>query len=61
MAIIVGRPINGIGLNGLEYLLGANDEVIKFEDEAQAKAFLEEHGYLSDDDFYVFEEHEEAN
>lgn len=34
--IIVGRPINGISLNGLEFLLDENGEIMKFITKAHA-------------------------
>ena len=43
--IIVGRPIEGVTLNGLEYILDANNEPIKFKDKLKAYAFLQEAGY----------------
>lgn len=44
MAVIVGRPINGISINGLEYVLNENGEPIKWATEKQARLFLEDHG-----------------
>jgi hypothetical protein len=40
MAIVIGRPINGISINGLEYLLGEDGEYKPFESREEAKAFL---------------------
>ena len=42
--IVIGRPIEGIGLNGLEYLMeDENNEKLKqFNDVAEAKDFLRE-------------------
>ena len=48
MTIIIGHPINGISINGLEYLLDRGGELAKFEDEAQAKQFLRDHGFEND-------------
>lgn len=42
--IIVGRPINGISLNGDEYLLDDKNEVLEFDSEHDAKKFLIENG-----------------
>lgn len=42
--IEIGRPINGITLNGLEYVLDENGNVLKFKDEAAAMLFLQSHG-----------------
>lgn len=44
MAVLIGRPINGISINGLEYVLDENGEPIKFETDEQARQFLKEHG-----------------
>ena len=49
MGVLVGRPIEGITINGLEYLCDENGHVIVFNDEADAKQFLANHG-LSEDD-----------
>jgi hypothetical protein len=40
MAIVIGRPINGISINGLEYLLDENGEYKQFESTEEAKTFL---------------------
>ena len=43
--ILVGKPVNGIGLNGLEYLLDeSSSEPLRFQDEDKAKAFLRDKG-----------------
>jgi hypothetical protein len=57
--IIIGRPIEGIYLNGLEYLLEDDGSKEKeFESKVKAKEFLREAGEtLSDEDMelaYVF-------
>ena len=44
MAVLVGRPINGISINGLEYVLNENGEPVKWATEKQARLFLKEHG-----------------
>ena len=58
MSIIVGQPINGISINGLEYLLTQGGNLAKFEDEAQAKQFLRHQGFEDDEveDCFVYEE-----
>jgi len=43
--IVVGKPINGISLNGLEYLLDDEDNMMKFETREFAKYFLVNNGY----------------
>jgi len=40
----VGRHINGISLNGLEWLLDDDGDIMYFDSEAQAKQFLLDHG-----------------
>jgi hypothetical protein len=40
MAIVIGRPINGISINGLEYLLDENGDYKQFESKEEAKTFL---------------------
>ena len=43
--IIVGRPINGITLNSLQYLLDENGDEIKFPTADHAKRWLKQEGY----------------
>jgi hypothetical protein len=40
MSIVIGRPINGISVNGLEYLLDENGGYKQFESTEEAKTFL---------------------
>ena len=47
--VVAGRPINGITINGLEWLLTEEGEVMIFDSEEQATQFLKEHG-LTDED-----------
>lgn len=55
--IIIGRHINGIFLNPLEYVLDEHGELMVFETEDKAKSFLREHGFDDEDmEFLVFEE-----
>lgn len=55
--IIIGRHINGITLNPLEYVLDENDEVMTFPDMKAAHNFLIEHGVPENElEFFVFEE-----
>jgi len=46
--IIIARPINGISLNGREYLLDEDNEPMEFRDKDSAKQFLRDNGH---DDF----------
>ena len=42
--VIVGRPVNGISINGLEWLLDDNGELMEFTDSNMARSFLLENG-----------------
>lgn len=42
--VIAGRPIEGITINGLEWLLTDEDEVMIFDSEELAVQFLKDHG-----------------
>ena len=55
--VTVGKHINGITLNPLEYLLDNDGNMMEFENEDAAKAFLKEKG-ITDDVIYwlVFEQ-----
>lgn len=56
-AVIVGRPINGISLNGLEWLLNDDGTQRVFENSAEADAFLRKNGFTDEDlDYLVFRE-----
>ena len=63
--IKIGRPINGISLNGLEYLMTAdNSKEMEFADKEKAKQFLKDNGHKdwTDDeleDSYMFVDTEE--
>jgi len=46
--IRIGRPINGITINGLEYIQDADGSEMTFEGEYTARTFLNEKG-ISDD------------
>lgn len=49
MSIKIGRPINGISLNGLEYVLDDAGNEMLFRDEDAAVSFLHKHGYTDAD------------
>jgi len=55
---VVGRPINGISLNGLEWLMNDENTKIKvFENQESAIAFLTEAGYTEEQiDDFIFSE-----
>jgi hypothetical protein len=41
MSIVIGRPINGISINGLEFLMNDDNTDYKlFENKEEAKTFL---------------------
>lgn len=55
--VAVGRHIDGITINPLEYLLDDEGELIVFESEESAKDFLKGKGFTDDDIYwFVFEE-----
>jgi hypothetical protein len=61
MAIQVGRAINGIGLNGLEWLLAEDTAIRVFKNIEEAKEFLREHDFpdATDEeieDYYTFKD-----
>jgi hypothetical protein len=41
-SVIIGRPVNGISINGLEYLLGEHGRVKEFADKMEALKFLKD-------------------
>lgn len=45
MTVSVGRPINGISINPLEYLLDDDGNVMLFGDENEATNYLLSKGY----------------
>lgn len=55
--IIVGRHIDGITINPLEYLLDDNGKPMVFESEEKAKEFLRTHNVPDEEiQWMVFEE-----
>ena len=53
--VIVGRHINGITINPLEFILDDNGEVMGFENEEAARVFLKKQGFTDEDmDWLVF-------
>lgn len=61
MAILIGRPINGISINGNEYLCDNDGIVITFPNTQAAITFLKENGMTDDEieDGIMFEEIDE--
>ena len=47
---IIGRAINGITINGREFVLDENNEVMKFDSEDAARAFLRDNGIDNPED-----------
>jgi hypothetical protein len=47
--LMVGRPINGITINGDEYLLDDKGEVIKFKSRAEAEKYLLAHDLTAEE------------
>ncbi len=45
--IKIGRAIEGISLNGIEWLLDEENDVMTFSDRENAKEFLKENGFDS--------------
>lgn len=44
MSIVIGRPIEGISLNGNEWLLNEDGTMMEFNSTENAKKFLENEG-----------------
>ena len=59
--IVVGRHVNGITINPLEYLLDDEGDLMTFESEEKAKEFLAEKGFSEEDMYWmVFDEVDNA-
>lgn len=57
--VIIGRPTNGISINGLEWLLDNNSEFMRFSDSNAAKYFLLDNGEPIENIYsYWFEDEE---
>lgn len=55
--IAIGRPILGISLNGLEYALDEQGDILTFETEEQTLQFLRDNGCPEEElDYYTLEE-----
>lgn len=48
MSILIGRHINGITINSLEYAKDDNDNLFKFDTEELANSFLLSKGFTQD-------------
>ena len=49
MKYVITRPIEGVSINGREYLLDENDRVIQFDSKDEARTYLHDHN-ISDQD-----------
>jgi hypothetical protein len=59
--VIIGRPINGISINGLEYALDERGEVKEFADKKEAVQFLKDNGFRNKDlECFIYEEIEKS-
>jgi len=55
--VAVGRPINGISINGNEWLLDDKSKLKVFADKSEAVQFLKDHGVSDDEmDYFTFDE-----
>ena len=56
MSVIVGRPINGISINGLEYLLDPDNNAARFEGVGEAKQAMRNLGFEEEhvEDYFVY-------
>lgn len=62
--VMIGRPINGISINGNEYACDEKGRAIVFEDENDARVFLKDNGYTDEaieNDGIVFESIDEED
>lgn len=53
MTVSVGRPINGISINPLEYLLDDDGNVMLFGDENEATNYLLSKGYEAENIYWM--------
>lgn len=54
MSVIVGKHINDITLNDLEYLLDEKGDIKEYETEKEAKNDLINKGFSEEDLYYLF-------
>ena len=55
MVYVIGRPINGISINGLEYLLDENDKIIEFNDRDDCIKYITKNVTDSDPEDFLWE------
>jgi len=51
--VIIGRHIDGITINPLEYLLDDSGDEMEFDNEESAKRFLREQGFTDDEIYWL--------
>lgn len=55
--IVIARHINGICLNGFEYVVDENGDIFEFIDKEIAVTFMKEHGAIDEDlEYYFFKD-----
>jgi hypothetical protein len=59
MRYCIARPINGISINGNEYVLNNNNEVMVFDTKESCLGFIEEYVDNEDPNNYLWEYEEE--
>jgi hypothetical protein len=60
--VILGKPINDISINGLEWLLDDDDEPMRFINANAARQFLLDNGEMAENIYsYWFEDEETKN
>lgn len=56
MKYVIGRPIGGIALNGNEYLLDDNGDVLEFDSEEDCLSYITEHITDENPEDYLWED-----
>jgi len=57
--VTIGRPINGISINGVEWLLDDDNKPMLFANRESAEQFLLDNGEIAENvDSYIFENEE---
>ena len=59
--LVIGRPINGVWINGLEYVLNDDGSIRMWESHDSAETFLMTHGETKEsiEENYVIENYDE--
>tara|TARA_R100001082_G_scaffold7750_1_gene4657 strand:- start:3896 stop:4084 length:189 start_codon:yes stop_codon:yes gene_type:complete len=58
MIYVIGRPINGISINGLEYLLDEKNKIIKFNNRDDCLKYIAKNITDSDPEDFLWEREE---